>query len=85
MRILRVTAGLGLILFSFLAGALSVVAIIDPAGTKMADDNDPFGPPPTRLSSAGMLSIFIVTGAAGAYLVGRPPSRRDTAASEPNR
>ena len=78
MRVLCVTAGVGLVLFSLLACALSVVAIIDPVGTKMADDHDPFGPPPSRLSSAGMLGIFIGTGAAGVYLVRRSlPSRHD--------
>ena len=36
-------------LFSVLAGCImllsSVVALFDPLGTKMADDNDPFGDP----------------------------------------
>lgn len=31
---------------------LAVIALIDPVGSKLADDADPFGPPVSRWSSA---------------------------------
>jgi len=38
---------------------VSVFAFLDPVGTKMADDTDPFGTPPSRLASflTGLLSL----------------------------
>jgi hypothetical protein len=41
-----VTAMLGLLL-----AVLSLFAVLDPVGTKAADDADPFGTPPNRTSS----------------------------------
>jgi len=72
MKFLSITTGLGLILFSLIFCAITLLAVIDPAGAKMADDNDPFGPPPSRLSSLALLGAFIGVGAAGVYLVARP-------------
>jgi hypothetical protein len=51
-------------LFSLLAGCimllLSVVALLDPVGTKMADDNDPFGDP-----GGPLYAIFLILVSAG--------------------
>ena len=41
---LRFVAGIALLAIGFLILAIGVVAFIDPVGTKMADDGDPFGP-----------------------------------------
>jgi len=72
MRIFRITSGVSLILFSLLACGLSFIAIIDPVGTKMADDNDPFGPPPSRVCSLCKLCIYFGVGAAAVYIIRRP-------------
>lgn len=69
MRIFRITVGAALVLFSLVACGVSLIAIVDPAGTKMADDNDPSGPPPNRLYSAYALGVSVAIGAAGVYLV----------------
>lgn len=51
----------------FLVG---LAAVIDPVGTKMADDGDPFGKPPSRLSSA-----LICLAGIGVFMGGRWPMR----------
>ena len=38
--------GILLIPIIFVLGVGEFIAIVDPKGTKMADDSDPFGPPP---------------------------------------
>ena len=45
---------------SFLAILMGVMAWFDPAGTKMADDNDPFGPAPSRSRSAMIVGLGAV-------------------------
>jgi hypothetical protein len=53
-----VTALIGLLL-----AAVSVLALVDPEGTKMADDADPFGTPPSRMSSLirlGVAALLVV-------------------------
>jgi len=53
-----------------LAGAgLGVLAIIDPAGSKLADDGDPFGPPPSRFGSAVIVLIFALIAAVGFWII----------------
>ena len=47
-------AGLGLIM-----GFFEVIAIIDPVGTKMSDDSDPFGNPHIPLSVHAYYIIFV--------------------------
>lgn len=69
MKVLSITAGIGLTLLSLLACGLFLIAIVDPAGTQMANDNDPFGPPPSRASSAAGLGISALIGVAGLLLV----------------
>jgi protein-S-isoprenylcysteine O-methyltransferase Ste14 len=47
----------------------SILAIIDPVGSKAADDADPLGVPPTFLTSVGILGLYIVIAAVGAALL----------------
>ncbi|MFA6563375.1 MAG: hypothetical protein WCV00_15815 [Verrucomicrobiia bacterium] len=78
MKAVSITAGIGLVLLSLVACGAYLIAIVDPVGTKMADDNDPFGPPPSRLYSVSGLVISAVIGAAGVYLIWKPfHSRQD--------
>lgn len=60
-----VLAGLVLTVFAAIFFLVSLLAIIDPVGTKMADDNDPFGSPPSRLSS-----VLLCGGAVGLFFLG---------------
>jgi hypothetical protein len=67
-RLLSVATGLGLVILGSVGMFVSILAIIDPVGTKMADDNDPFGPPPTIERSLLMLLAFVVMAILGAWL-----------------
>jgi len=59
-KVVAGVSGLLLLLIRTLGSAVSILAIIDPVGAKAADDNDPFGVPPSLLSSLLMLLIFCV-------------------------
>lgn len=71
MKVFCITAGIGMILFSLIACGVLLIAIVDPVATQMADDNNPYGPPPSRLYSVSALCVSLVVGAAGVYLVRR--------------
>ncbi len=71
MRTFCIIAGLSLVLTAIVAGGVSLIAIVDPIGTQMADDNNPFGPPPGRRYSVSALCVSLAVGAAGVYLVRR--------------
>jgi hypothetical protein len=45
LKIVKFGFAFVLILFGLLLSGLTVIAILDPVGTKMADDADPFGDP----------------------------------------
>lgn len=53
---------------SVIACAVFFLAAADPLSAKMADDNDPFGPPPSRISSVagGLVSALVFGGCAWA-------------------
>ena len=69
MKSLRVSAGLGLILLSLIASILYFISMIDPAGTQMANDENPFGTPPSRASSFVALCVSVAVGFGGGYLL----------------
>jgi hypothetical protein len=71
MKVLCFFSGLSLVLLALVVAGLAIFAIIDPVNAKMADDNDPFGPPPSRLSSLAILGGSVGVGFAGVYLVSR--------------
>jgi hypothetical protein len=64
-------SGLIPLLIGFLGTAGSVFEIFDPAGSKMVDDADPFGTPPSLLSSLVILFISLCFCGAGAFLLWR--------------
>lgn len=77
--IVRSIAAAILIVIGLLIVLVSVTALVDPVGTKHADDADPFGPPPSRLESA----VILLLGCgllAVAYLLIRSAVRRARAA-----
>src|SRR5262245_36222501 len=68
-RWLRVVLGSAMILLGWIIAVIGIVAIVDPIGTKMADDGDPFGTPPSRLTSATITSLSILVVVGGVLLV----------------
>lgn len=85
MRVfLGLSLGILMILFG-LAGTIGgVVAILDPVGTQMSNDADPFGTPPSLQSSLALTAAEAAVGLAGGALVvwmlgGRRRKSRDSA------
>jgi hypothetical protein len=75
-------AGLGLILLvgGVLGVAVSLIAILDPAGAQMADDANPFGPPPSLLSSISILIFYLIVSAVAFFLTWRSFRKRSVSA-----
>lgn len=71
----------GVILLALgLGGSLvAVLGIIDPVGTQLSDDADPFGAPPTLLNAILVCLTYLGIGLAGLFLLWR--SRRKPGAS----
>jgi uncharacterized membrane protein YfcA len=62
--------GAALMALAILLLAAAVYSFVDPAGAKMADDNDPFGPA-SRADAAGPLIVGLASGALGWWLLRR--------------
>jgi hypothetical protein len=58
----RKVAGAFIALFALMILFVSVLSFVDPKGAKMADDSDPFGNPPSRLSSVCIGGIALAIG-----------------------
>jgi hypothetical protein len=59
-----------ILLFVGLIGALiALLAIFDPVGTQMADDNNPFGTSPSLFGSVLLLLFCLSIGVVGGFLV----------------
>ena len=59
---------------------VGVIAVVDPIGTKAADDSDPFGTPPSRWESAAITGAGLVLLGGGAFLVAKTRTRERGAA-----
>jgi ABC-type Fe3+ transport system permease subunit len=73
--VVRVALGVMLILVGLIGVTLGVLGVIDPVGSKMADDNDPLGVPHSLLESlliAGAFAAVLVTGCWMTFLRRRP-------------
>jgi len=70
-------SGLILLLIGSLGIAASLFEIFDPSGSKMADDGDPFGTPPSLLSSLFILFVSLCVCGAGAFLRWRSVRKPD--------
>ena len=70
-KIVAGISGLFLLLFGCVGTVISILAIFDPVGTKMADDGDPFGTPPSLLNSLLILFVYLCLCGAGAFLIWR--------------
>jgi hypothetical protein len=85
MRALKTVArvfGLFLLLIGLVGTAVALLSIFDPVGSKMADDGDPFGTPPSLLSSLLILAVYVGVSAVGAFLLWRSV-RKPQACAQP--
>jgi len=69
-----------LLVFGLLGVIVAIFALVDPAGAKLADDGNPFGPPPSRVQSVQQMVAFAVTALAGAWLIARRRTARHSGA-----
>jgi hypothetical protein len=61
-----------ILLFAGLIGTpITLLFIFDPVGTQMANDNNPFGTPPSLFGSILQLLFCLSIGVVGAFLVRR--------------
>ena len=60
-----------LVLVGFVFFAVSLVALVDPVGTQMADDSNPFGPPPPWYAAVIGLAVSGAVAAGGIWLFRR--------------
>ncbi len=70
-KIVAAVAGLFLLLGGIVGTAVSLLAVLDPVGTKMSDDADPFGTPPSFFSSLSILLVYLGVSGVGAFVVWR--------------
>ena len=70
-RIVAGAVGLFLLLGGLVGTAVSLLAVLDPVRTKMSDDADPFGTPPSLLISLSILLVYLGVSGLGAFLVWR--------------
>jgi hypothetical protein len=57
---LKVLLGLFFFGLGILVGLLEIIALLDPVGTKMADDSDPFGNPHIPWQQHAAFIIFVL-------------------------
>lgn len=66
---LRVGIGFVVALFGLFATGIGILGLLDPVGSKMADDSDPFGAPPSFLESGLFTLIFLSMAIFGIWLM----------------
>ena len=77
MRFPRRAAGFTLLAFAPLMAVVYVVGLLDPVGSKLSDDGDPFGTPPPASEALIGLLVSLVLVALGVWLLRgkRAPTR----------
>lgn len=73
---IKIGAGLLLLVIGFMIFAVSIFSFIDPAASKLMDDGDPFGPPPSRLSSAAYGGFGLLLCGIGLFMILRSVKTR---------
>jgi hypothetical protein len=61
MKLIKIISGSVLVLVALLLLGLEFIAIMDPVGTQLSNDNDPLGTPPPWYSHILPLAIFAGT------------------------
>ena len=69
MRIIIGVFGFILLFVGLIGIPIALLAIFDPVGTQMADDNNPFGTPPSLFGSILLLLFCLSIGVVGGFLV----------------
>lgn len=73
---MRIVCAIVMLLGAAVLGLVECMAILDPVGTKMADDADPFGNASIHWTQHAALVVIVVACVAGAcLLLGRPKVR----------
>jgi hypothetical protein len=72
MKVWKYAAAMPLLLLALVGSFMCALALVDPVGTKLSDDSDPFGTPPGRIVSCAILLGFIAVGGAGLYVLRKP-------------
>lgn len=77
-KLTLLVGGLLLWALGFLTASMGLIGIIDPVGSKMSDDTDPFGPTTTGDYVSAIFLIFfgIAKVAGGSYLIWRMDRKR---------
>lgn len=69
VQILRIALGAILASFGILGILLGLLALVDPAGTQMADDGNPFGAPPTAVQSVLITLFYLLMSILGVSMI----------------
>ena len=69
LKTVRICIGCVFILSGFIGVGVGIIGIIDPVGTKMSDDGDPFGVPPPFSEALVMTCVFALVFIVGIWLV----------------
>ena len=67
--------GIALLTLAAVLAMVELIALLDPAGTQLADDGNPFGPPPSTSSTLPWLLLSLVLAALGLWLALRTKRR----------
>ena len=69
LPVIGAVVGGALLLLGLLMALFAIFAILDPVGAQMANDNDPFGTPPSLASSIGVLFACLAVSGVGVFLL----------------
>jgi len=69
MKIVRITTGVLLFILGSLGILAGIVSIVDPIGTQMADDHNPFGKPPVLTESILITAFYTLVFLTGVLLL----------------
>jgi hypothetical protein len=61
INLIKAVFGLFLFLTATVCGVLEIIALLDPVGTKMADDSDPFGNPYLPWYVHAIYILFVIS------------------------
>jgi hypothetical protein len=70
-RLAFISTGFILFLFGLVGALFGLLSIVDPVGTQMADDFNPFGEPPTPIESIVIIGMYLVLAVVGGWLFNR--------------
>jgi hypothetical protein len=68
-KIIGGISGVMLLLVGLVGSAVSLLAVLHPVGTQMADDNNPFGPPPSLFGSVLIVVFCLSVAVVGGFVV----------------